>query len=139
LSTKIHLRSDRRGQPITWVLTGGQRQEATQVPALMERGPVGRPGGRTRIRPDRVAGDKGYTGRKIRRYLRGRGIGTVIPRLRNEPRRGVRFDRDAYRERNRIERLINRLKQFRAVATRYDKLAGRFHATVTIAAILLWL
>jgi transposase len=59
--------------------------------------------------------------------------------LRNEPRRGVRFDRAAYRTRNRIERLINRLKQFRAVATRYDKLAVRFHATVNLAAIRLWL
>lgn len=63
----------------------------------------------------------------------------MIPRLRNEPRRGVRFDRAAYRTRNRIERLINRLKQFRAVATRYDKLTVRFHATVTLAAIRLWL
>lgn len=62
----------------------------------------------------------------------------MIPRLRNEPRRGVHFDRAAYR-REQVERLINRLKQFRAVATRYDKLAVRFHATVTLAAIRLWL
>jgi len=106
----------------------------------MERGAVARPGrGRPRLRPDRVAGDKGYTGRAIRRYMRRRGIGAVIPRLRHEPRRGVRFDRAAYRTRNRIERLINRFKQFRAVATRYDKLAVRFHATVTLVAIRLWL
>ena len=105
----------------------------------MERGAVARPCGRRRIRPDRVAGDKGYTGRRIRGYLRRRGIGAVIPRLRNEPRRGVRFDRAAYRRRERVERLINRLKQFRAVATRYDKLAVSFHATVTLAAIRLWL
>jgi transposase len=124
---------------VVWTLTGGQRQEATQVEPLMERGAVRRPSGQIRVRPARVAGDKGYTGRKIRRSLRRRGIGTVIPRLRNEPRRGVRFDRAAYRERERIERLINRLKQFRAVATRYDKLAVRFHATVTLAAIVLWL
>ena len=139
-STKLHLRGEGFGKPITWVLTGGQRQEATQVEALMEQGAVARPGrGRPRLRPDRVAGDKGYTGRKIRRYLRRRGIGAVIPRLSTEPRRGVRFDRAAYRRRNRVERLINRLKQFRAVATRYDKLAVRFHASVTLAAIRLWL
>jgi len=135
-STKLHLRGEGRGKPITWVLTGGQRQEATQAEALLEHGAVRRPSGQTRLRPDRVAGDKGYTGRKSRRYLRRRGIGAVIPRLRNEPRRGVRFDRAAYR-RERVERLINRLKQFRAVATRYDKLAVRFHATVTLAAIRL--
>jgi transposase len=109
------------------------------VEALLERGAVARPRGRPRIRPDRVAGDKGYTGRKIRRYLRRRGIGTVIPRLSNEPRRGVRFDREAYRERNRVERSINRLKQNRAIATRYEKLEETYHALLTLAAIKLWL
>lgn len=95
-------------------------------------------GGRPRLRPRRIAGDKAYTGKKIRAALRQRGIGAVIPRLRCEPRRGVRFDRAAYRARNIVERTINRLKQFRAIATRYDKLKESFHAQLTIAAILLW-
>ncbi|CAN5269252.1 hypothetical protein BH24CHL2_BH24CHL2_7670 [soil metagenome] len=90
------------------------------------------------MRPDRVAGDKGYTGRRIRGYLRQRGIGTVIPRQRHEPRRGGRFDRAAYRERNHVERTINRLKQYRAIATRDDKLAETYHALLTLAAIQLW-
>ena len=86
-----------------------------------------------------MAGDKGYTGRRIRAYLRRRGIGAVIPRQKREPRRGVRFDRAAYRERNRVERTINRLKQHRALATRYEKPEETFHALLTLAAILLWL
>jgi len=71
--------------------------------------------------------------------LRARGIRAIIPRLANEPRRGVRFDRLVYRQRNRIERLIRQLKRHRRVATRYDKLAVRYLAMVTLAAILLWL
>lgn len=122
------------------MLTPGQRQEATQVAALLDRGAITRPGGgRSRRRPERVAGDKGYTGRRIRAELRRRGIGAVIPRQSVEPRRGVRFDRAAYRERNRVERTINRFKQFRAIATRYEKLAETFHAFITLAAIRLWL
>jgi transposase len=125
---------------MTAVLTAGQRQEATQVSALLERGAVARPGrGRPRLRPARAVGDKGYTGTPIRTYLRRRGIGAVIPRRSNESRRGTRFDRDAYRERNQIERTINRLKQHRAIATRYEKLEVSYHALLTIACILLWL
>lgn len=125
---------------MTWTLTPGQAHEATQVAALLERGAVARPGrGRPRIRPNRVAGDRAYTGRAIRGYLRRRGIGAVIPRQRREPRRGVRFDRAAYRERNQVERAINRLKQSRAIATRYEKLAETYHALITLAAIQFWL
>jgi len=125
---------------MTCVLTAGQRHEAPQTPVLLERGAVKRPGhGRPRMRPDRVVGDKGYTGLPVRSYLRRRGIGAVIPRRSTESRRGVRFDRAAYRDRNRIERTINRLKQHRAIATRYDKLAVSYEALLTIACILLWL
>lgn len=120
------------------LITAGQRHEQTMFESLMETGAVTRPGqGRPRIRPDRVAGDKGYSGRRIRRYLRRRGIGVVIARQTRERR--VRFDKAAYRKRNLVERLINRLKQFRRVATRYEKRAVNYLAMLTIAAITLWL
>jgi transposase len=125
---------------MTFVLTAGQRHEAPQVPALLEQGAVKRPGrGRPRVRPERAVGDKGYTGTPVRTYLRQRGIGAVIPRRRTESRRGVRFDREVYRERNVVERTINRLKQYRAIATRYEKLPETYHALLAIAAIFLWL
>lgn len=120
------------------LLTAGQRHEQTMVAPLMEAGAVKRAGGgRPRIRPDRVAGDKGYSGRKTRQYLRRRGIGVVIPRQKRERR--VRFDKEAYRQRNVVERLVNRLKQFRRIATRYEKRAVNYLAMLTIAAITLWL
>jgi len=105
----------------------------------MEQGAVKRSGrGRPRLRPLRLVGDKGYTGRPIRNYLRRRGIRLTIPRLSNEPRRGS-FSREIYRQRNIVERAINRLKQFRRIATRYEKLAANYTAMITIASILLWL
>lgn len=120
------------------LLTAGQRHEQIMFEPLMETGAVRRAGrGRPRIRPDRVAGDKGYSSRRIRRYLRRRGIGVVIARQTRERR--VRFDKAAYRKRNVVERLVNRLKQFRRVATRYEKRAVNYLAMLTIAAITLWL
>ncbi len=138
-TTKIHLRCERNGRPMVFVVTGGERHEQSVLPVLMEQGAVKRPGrGRPRIRPDRVAGDKGYSSSSVRRYLKERRIGAVIPTKADQPPDPA-FDRVAYRERNVVERLINRLKQFRRIATRYEKRARNYHAMITIAAIMLWL
>ncbi|GAC1443411.1 MAG: hypothetical protein NVSMB52_01790 [Chloroflexota bacterium] len=137
-STKIHLRAEGGGKPMALLLTAGQRHEQVMFEALMETGAVKRAGrGRARLRPNRVAGDKGYSSRRIRRYLRRRGIGVVIARQKRERR--TRFDKAAYRKRNVVERLIGRLKQFRRVATRYEKRAVNYLAMLTVAAIVLWL
>ncbi|MFL5514931.1 MAG: IS5 family transposase [Gemmatimonadales bacterium] len=138
-STKVHLRVEGGGKPVTLLLTPGQRHEAGAFEQLMEQGAVRRAGrGRPKSRPRRIVGDKGYRSRAIRRYAQRRGIRVTIPRKRNERRRGP-FDRAAYRTRNRVERLINRCKQFRRLATRYEKVAENYRAMWVIAAILLWL
>ena len=85
-----------------------------------------------------MAGDKAFAGRPSREHLRSRRIGAVIPAKKNERRRPG-FDREAYRARNRVERLFNRLKQFRRIATRYEKRAETYLAMLHIGAIMLWL
>lgn len=133
------MRAEGHGKPLVLIVSGGQEADCRYVAALLEQGavPSGQ-GGRPRLRPDRVIGDKGYSYRSVRRYLQRRGIGRVIPRRRDQGRQGP-FDKAAYRQRNRIERLISQLKQWRRVATRYEKRARNYLAFVTIRASLLWL
>ena len=96
--------------------------------------------GRPRLRPRALAGDKAYTGIATRSFLRRHRIRAIVPRRSNEIADARhRFDRESYRERNRIERLINRLKQFRRVATRYEKRATHYLVMLTLVAITLWL
>ncbi|MFE7116298.1 transposase, partial [Streptomyces sp. NPDC057654] len=105
--------------------------------------------GRPRRKPDAVIADKAYSSRAIRQTLRRRGIRAVIPeradQKANRLRRGQAggrppaFARELYRARNVVERCFNRLKQFRAIATRFDKLATRYKAGVHLASLILWL
>jgi len=134
----VHMRVDGNGHLMTLVLTPGQRHEATVFQTLMEQGAVKRPTGRPKLHPRRIVGDKGYTGRKIRTYIRRHGMRLTIPRRKTERRSGP-FDRKIYRLRNIVERAINRLKQFRRLATRYEKRAENFKAMWIIAATILWL
>jgi 2-hydroxychromene-2-carboxylate isomerase len=92
------------------LLTAGERHEQSAFEPLMARGAVKRAGrGRPRRRPKRVVGDKGYSSRKVRRYLRRHGIGATIPKKADEKPQRL-FDRALYRERNRVERCVSRLK-----------------------------
>jgi transposase len=106
---------------------------------LLTSGAVTRPrGGRPKRRPRRVAGDKAYSSRTIRQSLRRHGSRITIPRKQNEAWTGP-FDRAIYRLRERVERLSNRLKQNRRLATRYEKCAANYRALWVIGATLLWL
>ena len=108
--------------------------DCTQFTAVMKAIRVPRLGpGRPRVRPAHVLGDKGSSSRAIRTWLRRRGIAHTIPeradQIRNRPRRGSRggrqpaFDKQLYKRRNAVERCFNHLKQWRGIATRYDKIA----------------
>ena len=133
------------------VLVGaGQAGDAPMFPVLMRHLRVGRPGaGRPRTRPDTVAGDKAYSSRAIRAHLRRRGITACIPepadQIGHRKRRGNRggrpptFDTEHYKSRNVVERAFNEDKQWRSLATRYDKLAIVYRAGAVLRAITLWL
>ncbi len=138
-SIKLHLRAEGGGKPMAAVLTAGERHEQFALDALMDTGAVRRPGrGRPRLRPRRAAGDRGYSSPPARRQLKQRRVEPVIPTRKDQPRQPD-FDKAAYRERNKVDRLINRLKQYRRIATRYEKRAINYLAMVTLGMTMLWL
>ncbi|MGS2811512.1 IS5 family transposase [Nocardia sp. MW-W600-9] len=150
LSTKIHLAVDGRGLPMRVLLTPGQAGDNPQILPLLDGISVARTGpGRPRTRPETVLADKAYAHPSTRATLRRRRIGFVSPERddqiacrRTKGSAGGRppvFDREAYKQRNVVERCFNRLKQFRDLATRYAKRAAYFQAELVIAAIVLWL
>jgi len=114
---------------VTFELTGGEVHETQGFDALMEL---------CDARPATLLGDKGYDSHEIRADLNKRGIKPVIPPRAN---RGelIGYDREAYKRRNLIERCVNRLKQFRRIATRYEKTARAYLSMLCIAAAKLWI
>jgi transposase len=127
----------------------GQRHESTQLETTLDKVRVPRKRGRPRKRPKRLVADKGYSYPRCRKALRRRKIGPVIPERKDQKEqrqekgsRGGRppqFDRELYRQRNWVQRCMNRLKQWRRVATRYEKRAQNYLALLTIAAAMIWL
>jgi transposase len=122
---------------ITFLLTPGQESDIRHAEDLMKMGAIRRPSGQVRLRPQRLVADKGYTSQDFRRYLHRKHIRCTIARRSTERRRGP-FNKAHYCKRNIVERLINRLKQFRRIATRYEKRASNFSAMITIAALFLF-
>ncbi len=150
VTTKIHLVADSRCRPIARVITAGQRHDSVAFSAVMADISIIRSAcGPPRSRPDRVLADKAYSTRKIRDALRCRGIKATIPEPSNQVvgrvKRGSRggrppkFDKEIYKIRNTVERAINRLRGYRAVATRYDKREFVYKGTIDVASIGIWL
>lgn len=148
LSTKIHQLVDDHGLPMVVAVAPGQSGDAPALLPLLSRLRVARPLGRPRTRPDAVRGDKANSSRAIRAHLRDRGIRAVIPQPRDQQahrkRRGSRggrplgFDAVEYKGRNVVERRFSDVKQWRGLATRYDKLAIVFRAAVAVNAVIAW-
>ncbi|MFI6657516.1 IS5 family transposase [Streptomyces sp. NPDC050523] len=148
LTTKVHLAADGNCRPLAFVLSAGQAGDAPAFEQVMTTIRVPRPHGRPRVRPAVVLADKAYSSRAIREHLRRRGIRAVIPQpadqVANRKRRGRQggrppvYDRTAYKQRNTVERCINKLKQWRGLATRYDKTVTIYIAGLHLAAILIW-
>ncbi len=132
------------------IVTGGQAHDSPLLPVLLDSLSVPRPGpGRPRRRPDALLADKAYGGRPNRDRLRAAKITAVIPEKANadtvRKRRGRRggrpptFDAELYKRRNVVERSYNTFKQWRALATRYDKLAVIYRGVAVLNAIISWL
>ncbi len=143
-----HIACDGWGRPLSVVLTPGQRHESTQLAPVLDAIRVPRPcgRGRPRKRPAHIIADKGYSYETCRRQLRRRGIPHTIPQRQDQRRRRAvrpgrppRFDAALYKQRNEAERCVNRLKQSRGIATRYEKRSVNYRAAVVLVAVMLWL
>ncbi|WP_327420287.1 IS5 family transposase [Streptomyces sp. NBC_01707] len=149
LTSKVHLAADRRCRPLAFVPAAGQAADSPQFVPVLQKLRVRRPVGHPRTRPDAVAGDKAYSSRANRAYLRERHTKAVIPEKKdqaanrkNKGRKGgrpVSHDTDLYKERNTVERLINKLKAWRSSATRYDKTPESYRAGLHLRASMIWI
>ena len=128
-TTKIHLAVDGYGLPIDFDITGGHINDCTAAPELISKLP----------QANAIVADKGYDSERIREQIREKGSQAVIPRKRNSIKGNDDLDRGLYRYRHLVENAFARLKQYRALATRFDKLKRNYESVVAMACAFLWL
>lgn len=129
-STKLHILTDGQGIPLGVTLTPGQSNEGREFPNVIAASIVSIY--RLCNRPEALTGDKAYATNAIREALRTKGINDIIP-SRSHERANPNFDRRLYRIRNVVERFIGWLKEYRRIATRYEKLVQSYLAMIHIA------
>ena len=128
-TTKIHLVVDSYGLPVEFEITGGEVNDCSAAPGLIARLPDG----------EVIVADKGYDSECIREQIVKKGARAVIPRKRNSLKGNADMDWGLYRYQHLVENAFARLKQYRAVATRYDKLKRNYESMVAMACGYLWL
>jgi transposase len=122
LSTKIHARVDAKGRPLRLLISPGQIHDVTCAPALLDG------------LEKRAVADKGYDADRVRAHIRAQSAIPNIPNRSNRKKK-FRWKKAIYRQRNHVERFFNKLKQFRRIATRYEKLGANFFAFIKLAAV----
>ncbi|WP_419569594.1 IS5 family transposase [Rheinheimera sp.] len=128
-TTKIHMAVDSCGLPIDFIVTGGEVHDSKAALELLEKLPDA----------EHVIGDKGYDSEKVRELVRKKNGVPIIPRKRNSKVGNGDMDWCLYKYRHLVENVFARLKHYRAVATRYDKLVRNYASTVALACCMLWL
>ena len=124
MSTKVHAATDALGNPVRFILTGGERNDITQIESLLDG-----------FAADHVLADKGYDGQRAMAAIAAAGAKPVVPR-RTTTAQWRSFDAVLYKDRNLIERFFNKIKHFRRIATRYDKLARNYLGFLNLVATL---
>ena len=128
LTTKIHARVDAKGRPVRLILSPGNDHDVTCAEALLDG-----------LEPHAIViADKGYDADRVRQHIRAQGAVPNIPNKSNRKKR-YRWKKSIYRQRNHVERFFNKLKNFRRIATRYDKLGANFFAFIQLASIRIYL
>lgn len=128
-STKIHLAVDSGGLPVYFELSGGQVNDIVHAQSLVTHSP----------KASVVCADKGYDSEPLRTYIEGNGSNANIPRKINNKAGNAHMDWCLYRYRHLVENAFLKIKKYRAISTRYDKLARNYGSTVALAFIMMWL
>jgi transposase len=126
-NTKIHAIADAKGRLLSILLSGGQAHDCPPAQRLIRRIKAAK----------KLLGDRAYDSAELRDWLRERGTRAVVPNKSNR-KQPFTFDRTSYKQRHRIENAFCRLKDFRRIATRYDRLARNFLASVCLVAAIVW-